>query len=392
MEKVRRKQLIDHPANHNWLEESDEEELFGPRGGGAPKHSNDYETSQHSLYHSVVASRPTSQASSMASGKRPMTYSPAKNQKQPSNSEFRSYLPKREFPLGVHAQESPRIPSFDFRNEPTTLPDLEIPRLSTQSGLRSPAATDLGQDLELQEKATFRVSTRVMNTGTPGGSNKSSKRTSRVATNLRGPPTRFGAADPRGRDSRSASRTGSRMGSPSGSRGSSPGPGRALWTNKPHSMSAENLHLNVSPDNLRSSSESGRRNPPISPIASSFHRAPSALSQSVTNTDLKRQSLRGSKSTSFLRQEVERMQSFAPELEGGSIVPIEYNPHGGASSSKGSTRSRPSTPDFGKPQIPVLKFSGARDSGDTESFMYQKYADQEQERPDSAFDLPRELP
>jgi hypothetical protein len=396
MEKVRQRRLVDHPANHNWLEDSDEEELFGPRG--RPRYSAEEEPVQHSLHHSVVASRPDSQASSTGAGKRPMTYTPARSQMGPSQPEFKAYLPRREFPsTSVPSRDSPRIPSFDFHNEPNPVPDLEIPRPVLQTSLRSSIATDIGQDLELQEKATFRVPTRVMDNTAP--SPKTSKRTSRVATNLRGPPTRFGAHDPFARDqsrsgSRVGSRVGSRQGSPAGSRGdsrgSSPSPYRAPWANRKLSQSAENLHLSVALDNSRPISEQSRMKPPVSPITGAFQRTPSALSQITTNADLKRRSLRGSTSTPLLRQEAQRAAAFPVETEGGLIVPMEHNPHGGARSFKGSIHSRPSTADSEKPQIPTLKFSGPHESHDTESFMYQKYAEGELDRPDSAFDLPGE--
>jgi hypothetical protein len=375
------------------MEESDEEELFGPRG--RQRYSVESETPSHTLYHSVVASRPDSQHTSSTGPRQPMTYTPARTQMGPTQPEFKAYLPKREFPsAGGYAPESPHIPTFDFHNEPNPIPDLDIPRLTHPGSIRSSSTTELGQDLELQEKATFRVSTRIMNNTTPI-SKPSSKRASRVPTNIRGPPTRFGADQSRS-GSRVGSRVGSRAGSPAGSRAGSragsPSPYRAPFANRIMSQSAENLHLSVSLDQSRPNSEVMRMKPPISPITGSFHRAPSALSQSTTNADLKRHSLRGSTSTPFLRQEIHRTDGFSAEMDGGLIVPTEHNPHGGARSFKGSIHSRPSTADSEKPKIPTLKFSGPRESGDVdaESFMYQKYAEREDERPDSAFDLHRE--
>jgi hypothetical protein len=379
-------------------------------------------------------------------GRKPLTYTPTSSTALISHpmAEVSAYLPTRESPqpynssTGGYLQSqngSPassfRIPSqiFDFSRDsqapsfrissqmidskrtshfssahnssvPSVVPSYETPRGSRgPQSLRSSRSLDLTSVLELQEKPTFRVSTKIMEQqirpistaklpqNAKGPSSKLRPSIAELSGRINHTPVDMSVDMPPSPSSkhRNSSRNSSRT-SAANSRNTSPGP-HAPWS-KVYSRSAENLSLGAAaagPSRPYSENKSPLAQPPLynanqDRSSAPVHyepkgRSPSALSHgdaSITKPRPIHQ--HSSSSSSILKARNDLPDYIGPLSPGAALISSDFNPHAEAKSLRGSivNFSRPSTSGSEKPPpVPAVRVSAPRDSSSTALQQYQ---------------------
>jgi hypothetical protein len=286
---------------------------------------------------------------------------------------------------------------------PSFAPSFEVPQSprtynshNSHYSLRSSRSLEFSSVVELQEKPTFRVSAKIMDSQVRPVS------TAKMPANARG-PSKLGPSDhergrmsvrgtpmdsrkgspmgsrmgsPRGsrmgspRDSRRGTPMGSRSGSPVGSRSNSPAP-LSPWSKKTCSQSAENLALPLPAPTLAGPSrpfsdyKSPLARPPLINNSQDRSSAPVGFDAkarwSSANGHNRRPRSSHKHSSSISPAGSASSNYFDPSAKGGAIVPSDLNPFSEARSHRGSiiNFSRPTTAgsDIRAPPVPALKVS-----------------------------------